>query len=147
VSVGVLPNEGDDDFRPIDQDYPVFRFAKNFGNVSDSPADTLFTIGLCQQNAIQFNGSSGYKASPSLWRSYFDGDIAVMDFFYNDYETSSQISTDLDRKIESDSVDATGQNYSIITTLSVRQSFAAISLPAPRTTFTFLSKRSHPTAT
>ncbi|KAK3061004.1 hypothetical protein LTS18_007231, partial [Coniosporium uncinatum] len=99
IDVGVLPNEGDDDFRPIDQDYPVFGFARNLGS---------------------FNGSSGYKASPSLWRSYFDDDIAAMDFFYNDYETSSQISTDLDRKIESDSVDAAGQNYSIITTLSVQ---------------------------
>ena len=49
-----------------------------------------------------------------------------MTFFYNDYTESSELATDLDNKVASDSLAAAGQNYLTITSLSVRQTFGAL---------------------
>ncbi|KAF1984206.1 glutaminase GtaA [Aulographum hederae CBS 113979] len=128
LSNGSLPDTKDTNFRPINEDYPVFGFAKDLGNVGSAGIDTLFTIGLCQDYAIQFNGSDGYQPQPSLWKSYFDSDTDAIDWFYQDYSTSSEMSAELDSKIQSDSVGAAGQKYATLTTLSVLQAFAAIQL-------------------
>lgn len=47
-------------------------------------------------------------------------------FFYNDYDEVSELSTDLDNKVASDSLAAAGQNYLTLTSLSVRQTFGAL---------------------
>lgn len=49
-----------------------------------------------------------------------------MTFFYNDYQESTGLATDLDNKVASDSLAAAGQNYLTLTSLSVRQTFGAL---------------------
>ena len=45
---------------------------------SDS-VNTLFTIGLTQDNAIQLLGEGdGLTTYPSLWKSYFDSSLAAV---------------------------------------------------------------------
>lgn len=88
----------------------------------------LFTIGLCQDDAIQFLGAEGLTTLPSLWKSYFSDDLAALSFFHGDYEESSKLSAELDKKIDSDSKAAAGDNYAILTTLAARQAFGATQL-------------------
>ncbi|KAK8244847.1 glutaminase GtaA [Phyllosticta capitalensis] len=128
TSGGKLNNQVDDNYRVISNNWPVFGFAKNLGSVGTTPASTLFSVGLCQQEAIQFLGAQGTVSLPSLWTSYFPDDIAALDFFHKDYATASGISTDLDNKINSDAIAAAGQDYATIVSLGVRQVFAAWAL-------------------
>jgi hypothetical protein len=75
---GTLSDSGDSDYRAISTNWPVFGFAIDLGSVKSSPVDTLFTIGLAQTEAIQYSSPDGIRAEPSLWTSYFDGDLAAV---------------------------------------------------------------------
>jgi len=98
------------------------------GSVGATPKTQLFTIGLCQEDAIQFLGAKGLTTLESLWKSYFGNDLAALSFFYNDYDESSKLSTDLDTQISDDSKAAAGDNYAILTSLAARQAFGATQL-------------------
>ncbi|KAI1332744.1 glutaminase GtaA [Xylariaceae sp. FL0255] len=127
MSNGTLPNTQDSDFRAINDDWPVFGFAQDLGSVGSSTVDTLFTIGLTQVNAIQLLGvGPNLTTYQSYWTNYFDTDVDAMTFFYNDYSTAAGLSATFDAQVQSDSVAAAGQDYATITTLSVRQAFAAL---------------------
>ncbi|KAH9906652.1 glutaminase A [Xylariomycetidae sp. FL2044] len=127
VSDGALPNTQDDNSRAVNDDWPVFGFAKDLGSVGTESVSTLFTIGVTQENAIQLLGAeSNLTTYQSLWTSYFGSDVEAMTFFYNDYGEASSLATDLDNQVASDSLAAAGQNYLTITSLSVRQAFGAL---------------------
>jgi len=76
-SNGKLANTKDTNFRPINQDYPVFGFSVDLGIVTGS-VNTLYTIGLTQEQAIQFDGATGVVALASLWTSYFSSETEVV---------------------------------------------------------------------
>lgn len=72
-SNGKLADTQDTNYRAINDAYPVFGFASDLGSVTGS-VSTLYTIGLCQQDAIQFAGANGIEAVPSLWTQYYSSD-------------------------------------------------------------------------
>ena len=79
-NTGSLPDTQDANFRAIDDSYPVFGFAKDLGSVQGA-VSTLYTIGLTQEEAIQFDGASGIVPVPSLWTSYFSNELDAVSFF------------------------------------------------------------------
>ncbi|KAF2111539.1 glutaminase GtaA [Lophiotrema nucula] len=125
---GKLANSKDSNFRAIDQNWPVFGYAIDLGSVGSSATSTLFSVGLCQGDAIQFLGKDGLTTLSSLWKSYFSDDLAALTFFHKDYSESSRLSTELDHKISSDSTAAAGQDYLTLTSLAARQAFGAVQL-------------------
>lgn len=125
---GRLANSADTNYRAISSNWPVFGFASNLGRVGSSPVGTLFTLGLTQDEAIQFEGASGYKPVPSLWKSYFNTALAALSFFHHDFETSSGLASSFDSQVASDSSAVGGDDYLVLTTLSARQVFAATQL-------------------
>lgn len=80
TSKGVLSNTNDTDFRAINDRYPVFGFAVDLGSVAAGSVSTLFTLGLTQEEAVQFDGSGGVVSLPSLWTSYYPTDTAAVSF-------------------------------------------------------------------
>ncbi|EPE28779.1 Six-hairpin glycosidase [Glarea lozoyensis ATCC 20868] len=122
LSSATLDNSLDTNFRAIRQDWPVFAFSNNLGHVGGSPKKTLYTIVHAQKNAVLFNGANGIAPVPSLWTSYFDSDAALVEFFYKDHPT---ITGAIDTQIALHSHAAGGPDYTLLTTLSVRQSLAA----------------------
>ena len=98
------------------------------GSVGSDVKSQLYTIGLCQDDAIQFLGADGLKNVPSLWKSYFQDDLAALSFFYKDYQESNRLSTELDDKISKDSKAAAGDDYAVLTSLAARQAFGATQL-------------------
>lgn len=71
AKTGALPNTKDFNFRAIQNNWPVFGFAQNLGSVSES-ASTLFTIGLAQDQAVQYNGTAnGLTSMAPLWKDFF----------------------------------------------------------------------------
>jgi hypothetical protein len=125
---GKLDNSQDTKFRAINDNWPVFGYAMDLGSVGSDVKSNLFTLGLCQDEAIQFLGADGLTTLPSLWKSYFDDDLAALSFFHKDHEESSKLSTELDDKISKDSKTVAGDDYAILTTLATRQAFGATQL-------------------
>ncbi|KAF2825873.1 DUF1793-domain-containing protein [Ophiobolus disseminans] len=128
TSSGKLSNSKDTNFRAINDRWPVFAFAIDLGSVDSEATSNLFSIGLCQDPAIQFLGKDGLRNVPSLWKDYFKDDVSVLSFFHKDYSESSQLSAELDAKIAEDSTNAGGDNYALMTTLAARQAFGATQL-------------------
>ncbi|KAH9220619.1 glutaminase GtaA [Leptodontidium sp. 2 PMI_412] len=124
---GMLANTKDTNYRPINQEYPVFGFSVDLGSVTRS-VNTLYTIGLTQQQAIQFDGATGIVPLASLWTRYFSSETDAVSFFYNDYSTATSTASSLDNKIATDSIGAGGQDYLTITSLSTRQALGATQL-------------------
>jgi len=70
---GKLQNTKDTNYRPIRDNWPVFGFSVDLGSVT-GPINTLFSLGLAQELAIQFLGKDGLAPVPSLWKTYFSKD-------------------------------------------------------------------------
>ncbi|CAG8221974.1 unnamed protein product [Penicillium salamii] len=128
ASNGKLNNGVDTNFRAISSTWPVFGFSYDLGSVDSSPVSTLFSLGLAQDEAIQYEGASQYAPVASLWRSYFATELAALSFFHKDYTESSNVASSLDRRVAQDSIATAGQDYLIVTSLSVRQAFGATQL-------------------
>ncbi|KAL4935733.1 hypothetical protein BDV06DRAFT_233994 [Aspergillus oleicola] len=130
ASSGRLSNSNDANYRTISNNWPVFGFSHDLGSTESARA--LFSIGLAQPQAIQYTGQSDTLTPvSSLWTSYFNTALDALDFFHHDYEQSNSIATDLDNRIAQDSIAVAGQNYLTITSLSIRQAFAATQLCGP----------------
>jgi hypothetical protein len=80
AKVGKLSNTVDVQHRAVKDRWPVFGFAKDLGRVGQAPKSALFSIGLVQDNAVQFLGSNGIVKLPSLWKSYFKDGLAAVSF-------------------------------------------------------------------
>jgi hypothetical protein len=78
INNGVLRGANDTNFRPINQNWPVFGFAVDLGSVGTKQTSTLFTIGLLQKLAVQFLGAQGVKSLPALWTSYFNTEASAV---------------------------------------------------------------------
>ncbi|KAJ5623081.1 hypothetical protein N7490_011686 [Penicillium lividum] len=127
-SNGTLTNGVDTNYRAISNEWPVFAFASNLGSVSSSPVSTLFSLGLTQDEAVQFEGASAYAPLQSLWKAYFDTGLDAMSFFHTDFSEASSLSSSFDNKVATDSTALGGQNYLALTSLSARQVFGATQL-------------------
>ncbi|KAK3682152.1 hypothetical protein B0T22DRAFT_277242 [Podospora appendiculata] len=122
-----LSNTKDSDFRAVQTNWPVFAFAHDLGDVQSTSVERVFTLGLIQDEVIDFAGQSGSLAPvPGLWSSFYTNDLSAVVAFYNDYQHATAVSNELDQRIQSDSEAAGGQDYSTITTLTVRQTFGAL---------------------
>lgn len=128
ASNGKLTNGVDTNFRAISSTWPVFGFSYDLGSVDSSPISTLFSLGLTQDQAIQYEGASQYAPVPSLWKSYFDTELAALSFFHHDHAESSNLASHFDSRVAQDSIETAGQDYLTITSLAVRQAFAATQL-------------------
>ncbi|KAK3994663.1 hypothetical protein QBC44DRAFT_43312 [Cladorrhinum sp. PSN332] len=123
-----LDSTVDENFRAVNISWPVFAFAHDLGDVSGSDeVERLFTLGITQDRVINFAGASRtMEPVPGLWRSYYANDTEAVTSFYNDYGRASNVSDQLDKRIHEDSINAAGTNYSLITTLALRQTFGAL---------------------
>ncbi len=74
MSNGSLQNTQDTNYRPIDDDYPVFGCSIDLGAVND-PVSTVYALGLTQEEAVQFDGETGVVPVTSLWTSYFSSEL------------------------------------------------------------------------
>lgn len=106
---------------------PVFAFSHDLGDVNTAEVERIFTLGVVQDQVIQFAGSSGQLQSlPGLWKSYYPDDVSSVVAFYDDYDYATSACQRLDGEIKTDSENTAGHDYSTITTLAVRQTFGAL---------------------
>ncbi|KKA18490.1 glutaminase, partial [Rasamsonia emersonii CBS 393.64] len=140
-SNGTLANSKDTNYRAIQDNWPVFGFAHDLGSVGSSTVSRLFSLGLTQEQAVQYAGPNGTVAVPSLWTSYFSNELDAVEFFHGDYDNANSLSSSLDSKVATDSTRAAGHNYLILTSLSARQAFGATQLcGTPDQTYLFMKE-------
>lgn len=96
--------------------------------MESTPLSTLFSLGLAQEQAVQFDGASGNVSVNSLWTSYFASEDAALEFFHTDYATAAGLATTFDNKVVTDSTAAGGADYVTLTSLAVRQAFGGTQL-------------------
>jgi hypothetical protein len=84
-----LPNSQDTNSKAINDNWPVFGFANGLGTIGNALVSTLYSLGLCQQEAINFNGASGVVSQPSLWTSYFSSDLDAVCTILENYRIST----------------------------------------------------------
>jgi len=79
TSTGKLTNGQDTNFRAINDAYPVFGFAIDLGAVTATAKSTLFTVGLVQKQAIQFEGATNVTTiQNAYWTNYFSNNNALV---------------------------------------------------------------------
>ncbi|CAP61726.1 uncharacterized protein PODANS_4_2950 [Podospora anserina S mat+] len=122
-----LSNSQESEFRPVSENWPVFAFSHDLGDIKDDEVERIFTLGLIQDNVIHFaRQNNTLEPVRGLWMSFYNNsDMEAVVSFYNDYRHAVETMSLLDQRIEKDSVEAAGQNYSLITTLALRQTFGA----------------------
>jgi hypothetical protein len=86
VSNGVLANTQDTNYRAINDNWPVFGFATDLGSVTGS-VNTVYSLGLTQEEAIQFDGATGVVPVTSLWTSYFGSETDAVRVFNSHLES------------------------------------------------------------
>lgn len=72
IANGSLSNTQDTNFRAIDDNYPVFGFAKDLGTVTSATDPVIFSIGLVRDPAIEYIVANGAFQDRSLyfWSQY-----------------------------------------------------------------------------
>lgn len=129
IDNGTINNDLNTNYRAINDQWPVFAFALDLGNVGSSPQSALFTLTLAQEQAIQFEyEKEKVEQLPPLWTSYFSDELDLVSFFYNDWSNAQAASSKIDNKVATDSLANAGQDYLTITSLAVRQVFATTQL-------------------
>ena len=111
--------------RAINNDYPVFAFAKNLGSVG-TVATSPFTLLLGRERdpAVSYLGNS----LRSLWTQYFPSYEAMLAFAYHDSAAALTRANTLDANLSSAATAIGGANYAALTAVSLRQAFAATEL-------------------
>ncbi|CAK7201673.1 hypothetical protein SEUCBS139899_004382 [Sporothrix eucalyptigena] len=126
INNGRLDNQIDASYRAISDSWPVFAFAQDFGSVL-TEEDVVFTIGLAQEQVINFQGNStNPEALTALWSTVYSSAEDCLAAFHNNWDVEMHDASILDSKIHNDAYDAGGQNYVSLTTLAVRQAFGSL---------------------
>ncbi|KAL1630319.1 hypothetical protein SLS56_004991 [Neofusicoccum ribis] len=108
---------------------PVSGYAHDLGKVGKSK-QVVFGVGMTRDKGIKFYGSDHtyyYRAKYPKREQLID---AVSDAF-NTLAATETACTTLDNKVRDESLKVGGQNYTDITTLSVRQVFGAMDITVP----------------
>ncbi|CAK7272177.1 hypothetical protein SEPCBS119000_004987 [Sporothrix epigloea] len=128
IDHGRLDNKMSTSFRSTNDSWPVFAFSHSLGSVTSQKL-VLFTIGLAQQQVINFQGCiamNGPEPLVAYWSTVYNTSVECLAAFHSGWDVESRDALMLDFKIQSDSYDIGGQNYASLTTLVVRQTFGSL---------------------
>ncbi|EJD38414.1 DUF1793-domain-containing protein [Auricularia subglabra TFB-10046 SS5] len=134
INNGRLENTQDTAFRAVSDRWPVFGFAKDFGNVGRSATQpVVFSVGHIRDPAVQYitKGNVLQSRSP-YFLSQLANPAAVIKFFHDDFASATSTAAAFDNKVNSDSA-RVASNYAGLTSLSIRQTFAATELTVSKT--------------
>ena len=123
---GVLTNSEDTNQpRAINNEYPVFAFAKPFGMVGKTATSPfVLLIGRVRTPAINDLGTS----INSLWTQYFPSYKAMLAFAYKDAAAAVKRANRLDTSLAQAAEAIGGSHYAGLVALSLRQAIAATEL-------------------
>jgi hypothetical protein len=124
VSNGTLTDTSDPNFRPVDEDTPVFALAHRLGSVGSSEVSAYFSIGHFQSPAVEYLG----RSLEPLWRAHWPSWQAMVDDFLTSAEQARSRAATLDSDISSAAEKVGGTAYSALCALALRQAYGACQL-------------------
>ena len=107
----------------------VVAIAHDLGSVASSSSVT-YAIGYTRDAAVNYLGN----ARASYYSATYNGSIAAVNHFLDDYADAEAEAAGMDSDIDSKATSAAGANYSDIVSLSVRQAYGAADLTIPADT-------------
>jgi hypothetical protein len=121
---GALGNTNDTNYTAINDNYPVFAFAVDLGQVGGRPQSLLYTLGQVRTPAISFLGTD---LAP-LWSTYWSDWQSMLGDVVADAPAAWQRAEALDNSITGQATAVGGQDYAALCALSLRQAYAGTEL-------------------
>ncbi|KAI5122587.1 hypothetical protein M0805_004803 [Coniferiporia weirii] len=128
INNGVLENTEDTNFRAVSDDWPVFAFAEDLGDISSSSSPVVFSVGHFRDPAVEYIVANDQTELRSLYfLTEYGSATDAISFFLGDYSNAVQSANTFDSKINSDAGEISS-DYASIVALSIRQVFGAIEI-------------------
>ncbi|KAG6833882.1 hypothetical protein H0H87_007893 [Tephrocybe sp. NHM501043] len=125
INTGKLLNTQDINFRPIQDNWPVFGLAHDLGSVIGASSPVLFSIGHVRDPALRYIVEGGDTQPRSLYFwSQFNTVSALISSFLGDYSAALSRANAFDSKVNSDARKIS-TDYASIVDLSIRQSIGS----------------------
>jgi Domain of unknown function (DUF5127)/Domain of unknown function (DUF4965)/Domain of unknown function (DUF1793)/Domain of unknown function (DUF4964) len=124
VDHGVLADTSDTSYRAISDNWPVFGFCADLGQVGGQTASVPLIIGQVRTPAVSYLGQS----LQPLWASHFTGWPDMAAFFLADLPAARQRASTLDARITRDAQAAGGTSYAGLCALALRQAYGGTEL-------------------
>ncbi|HEY3955335.1 MAG TPA: DUF5127 domain-containing protein [Streptosporangiaceae bacterium] len=124
VSNGTLADTNDTSYRAINDNWPVFGFCHDLGQVGGQPVSTPLVIGQVRTPAVSYLGQN----LQPLWTSYFPSWQDMLGFFAADLTAAQSRNATVDRKISKAAEAAGGTSYAGLCAIALRQAYGGTEL-------------------
>lgn len=124
VDNGKLSDTNDTNYRPISDNWPVFAFCADLGQVGGSPVTVPVSIGQVRTPAVSYLGQD----LQPLWTSYFTSWQDMLGFFQADLTAAGQRADRLDATLTKAAKAAGGVHYAGLCALALRQAYGGTEL-------------------
>ncbi len=124
VSNGALANSNDTNYRAINDDWPVFGFCQDLGQLGSQPVSMPLVIGQVRTPAVSYLGQN----LQPLWTSYFPAWQNMLGFFAADLAAARNRAATLDRRITRAAQAAGGTSYAALCAIALRQAYGGTEL-------------------
>ncbi|KAF8883867.1 hypothetical protein BD779DRAFT_1472365 [Infundibulicybe gibba] len=125
---GRLLNTEDKDFRAISDDWPIFAFSVDLGNITEISTPVVWALGVVRNPTIRYASGDGTTQlrSSFFWTQYSTIGDAI-GAFIKDFPNARQRAIELDQRITSDAL-SISQDYADLVSLSVRQTMGGFDI-------------------
>jgi hypothetical protein len=124
VDQGVLADTNDTGYRAISDNWPVFGFCADLGQVGGQAASVPLAVGQVRTPAVSYLGQD----LQPLWASYFASWQDMLAFFLSDLPAARQRADALDQRITRDAQAAGGTSYAGLCAIALRQAYGGTEL-------------------
>jgi len=124
VDNGVLADTNDTSYRPISDDWPVFGFCADLGQVNSQQVSMPLVIGQVRTPAVSYLGQD----LQPLWASYFASWQDMLGFFFTDMAAAQGRADSLDRRLTEEAQAAGGTAYAGLCAIALRQAYGGTEL-------------------
>ena len=126
VNNGTLTNTNDTGYRPIQDNWPVFAFAADLGQLGAKTVSVPLSVGQVRTPAVSYLGQD----LQPLWTTKFSSWQDMLGFFHADLAAAHKRAGRLDGKITSDATQAGGTSYAGLCAIALRQAYGGTELVA-----------------
>jgi Domain of unknown function (DUF5127)/Domain of unknown function (DUF4965)/Domain of unknown function (DUF1793)/Domain of unknown function (DUF4964) len=126
VGNGKLTNGNDTNYRAISNDWPVFAFCADLGQLGTSARTVPLSIGLARTPAVSYQGQN----LDPWWSKEFPSWADMLGFFHGDLAAAQRRATALDSKITAGAQAAGGTAYAGLCAIALRQAYGGTELVA-----------------
>src|ERR1700760_2065494 len=126
VSNGKLTDSNDTGFRAIQDNWPVFAFCADLGQLGGTARTVPLSIGLPRPPAVSYQGQN----LDPWWSKEFSSWPDMLGFFHGDLAAAQRRATTLDNRITADARAAGGTAYAGLCAIALRQAYGGTELVA-----------------